>query len=223
MLTHPHMTQPINFDIKVNNLVIKRVDTIKFLGIIIDNRLTWKPHLENIINKISKFTGIFYRIKNCCNVDCLILMYYSLVYPNLMYCSALWGGAYKTYIDKLFVSQKKLIRVITDSNRYDHTAPLFLKHNLLKVHDIISYQTLVFVYKALKIYETDCGFQRHIPVNIQTRNASDLTIPLYKTSHAQQCVLYRGTKLWNNIVSDTKNKSLNTFKIHVKKQLKSSY
>lgn len=47
-----------------------------------------------------------------------------------MYCSALWGGAYKTYIDNLFVEQKKLLTVITKSGRFDHNAPLFSDLNL---------------------------------------------------------------------------------------------
>lgn len=114
------------------------------------------------------------------------------------------------------MSSTSFIRVITNSNRLDHTAPLFRDLQLLKLHDIISYQTLIFVYKSLNIYDIDCGFQQFVPINVQTRNANDLVIPLFKTSHAQQCVTYRGTKLWNETKSSTKTKSLNTFKIHIK-------
>ncbi len=52
---------------------------------------------------------------------------------------------------------------------------------------------------------------------------NNLKIPLRKTSHAQQSVVFRGSKIWNEILLDIKNKPLNSFKIHMKIMLKSKY
>lgn len=93
--------------IKIGNNLLTRVKHIKFLGINIDDRLTWKPHLNQLCNKISQMTGIFYKIRNNLTVDCLKLLYMSIVYPHLLYCSAIWGGAFSTLIDGIFVAQKK--------------------------------------------------------------------------------------------------------------------
>ena len=79
--------------IKIGNNLLTRVKHIKFLGKIIDDRLTWKPHLNQLCNKISQMTGIFYKIRNNLTVDCLKLIYMSIVNPHLLYCSAIWGGS----------------------------------------------------------------------------------------------------------------------------------
>ena len=59
--------------IKIGNNLLTRVKHIKFLGINIDDRLTWKPHLNQLCNKISQMTGIFYKNRNNLTVDCLKL------------------------------------------------------------------------------------------------------------------------------------------------------
>ena len=217
------MTQPNNIEIKINNLLIKKSHEVKFLGITLDCKLTWKSHIEEITNKLCKVNGIIHKIKNACNKKCLLQIYNSLLYPNLIYCCAIWGGAYKTYLNNLTINQKKLIRNLTNSKRLEHTAPLFRELKLLKIVDIISYQSILFVYKSLNIYPLDCGFQHSPQHNIHTRNSNDLTIPLFHTSHAQQSITFRGTKLWNDISTDTKRKSLFTVKRILKENILQSY
>ena len=66
-------------------------------------------------------------------------LYYSLVYPYLIYCNVLWGGTYSTIIDKLFLLQKKIIRIMFNANYQFHTTPLFFQAKILKVADIHEY------------------------------------------------------------------------------------
>ena len=72
-------------------------------------------------SKISVLTSVIYRIRGYYTADCLRQLYMTLVYPHLSYCVATWGGAYKTYIDNLFITQKKLMRIISFQKRFDHT------------------------------------------------------------------------------------------------------
>ena len=65
-------------------------------------------HVDMLISKISLLTGLIYRLRYFLNVDCLRQIYHSLIYPHFLYCSVIWGRAYKTYIDNLFVTQKNL-------------------------------------------------------------------------------------------------------------------
>ena len=208
MLSHSNMTQPHHLVIKIDNLELKQVKEANFFGVIIDNKLNWKSHIENVINKISKITGVVYRIRSLCDTHSMKHIYYSLGYSYLIYCSSIWGGAFKTYIDKLFLSQKKLIRIMSHRRRYDHTEPLFKELKLLKMHDIISYQTATFVYRAMNTYQIDTGFQT-MSHNINTRRANHLKLPSCRTSFAQQNVITRGVKIWNNLTDDTKNKTFN--------------
>ena len=103
------------------------------------------------------------------------------------------GGAFKTYIDSLFIQQKKLVRIMSHSQRYDHTHPFLASLKLLKLPDILYLQTCVFVYGAL-----------HLDRN-NTCNVLTLQLPLCRTSHAQQSIQFRGPKLWNQLPNNLKN------------------
>ena len=85
------MTQPHHLVIKIDNLVLKQVKEAKLLGVIIDNKLNWKSHIENVINKISNVTGVVYRIRNLCDAHSMKHVYYLLGYSYLIYCSSIWG------------------------------------------------------------------------------------------------------------------------------------
>ncbi len=83
-----------------------------FLGTVIDNTFKWKAHIDDVITKVSKLTGIFHIVRNNFSQDNIKLIYTSLVYPYFIYGAALWGGAYPTYIQNLFITQK-LIRIMS--------------------------------------------------------------------------------------------------------------
>ena len=109
-------------------------------------------------------------------------------------------------------------------DRFAHTDPTFRDLQLLKLHDIISYQTVTFVYKCMYVYENNYGFELATHTNVQTRSTTNhLKIPLCKTSHAQSSVIFRGSKLWNETPLDVRNKPLDSFKLQTKLQLKSKY
>ena len=223
MVSHSLMTQPVSIVVKIDNTEILQVTEIKFLGVTIDNKLLWKQHIFDVKNKISKLTGVIYKVRNQITSECLKQIYLSLAYPHLLYCSALWGGAYRTFIETIFISQKKLIRVMYFKGATDHTSPLFSQNKLLKFEDIISLQTLLFVHSAVNSRSSDIGFNFAIN-NIQTRRTNNLIVPLCRTSHTQQGVNYRGSKLWNELPIAIRNiVAKESFKKHVKQRLLLNY
>ena len=155
------MSHPPPINIIIDNLPIQELCEVKFLGITIASNLVWILQIHEIKSKISKLTGILYKIRYSMNTDCLRHKYLSLVYPHLLYCSALWGGAYKTFLDSLFVCQKKLLRTMFNKQQYDHTSPLFKEFKLLKLHDIIYLQAGLFVHGAFHTFPVDGGFQHN--------------------------------------------------------------
>ena len=79
-------------DIKValNNHDLTRVKETVFLGVVLDEHLTWIPHITNVARKISKSVGIMYKASFCLSKNSLATLYYSLVYPYLQYCVSVW-------------------------------------------------------------------------------------------------------------------------------------
>ena len=76
----------------INSVQIERVYEIKFLGVKFDPRLTWKPHIDHIRQKISKSIGIILKTKKKLHSAVMINLYYSFIYPYLNYCNQVWGN-----------------------------------------------------------------------------------------------------------------------------------
>ena len=66
---------------------VECVTRTKFLGVIIDNKLKWNDHITYVKSKISKTIGFFYKMRQYLGRKALVNLYYSLVFPYLIYCS----------------------------------------------------------------------------------------------------------------------------------------
>jgi len=83
------------------------------LGVILDSKRSWKPHIEHIKGKVSKNIGIIYNVKHILDEVSLQLLYITLIVPYLTYCIEVWGKASTSYTERLFLLQKKTIRIVT--------------------------------------------------------------------------------------------------------------
>ena len=113
---------------------------VKYLGIILDSRLTWKIHIDELCKKLGRTVGMLFKIRHQCNKNVLRSLYFSLFGSHLSYGIPVWGSANRALTQKLFVLQKKAIRAITFSDFLAHTSPLFKDANVLKVADLFQYQ-----------------------------------------------------------------------------------
>ena len=91
----------------LNEDVIPRVDCTKFLGVIIDEQLTWKPHIAYIQNKIAKNIGIIFRLSTFMPKHVLRTLYCTLVLPYFSYCNIVWGSTYQSRLKKLCIFAEK--------------------------------------------------------------------------------------------------------------------
>ena len=83
-------------------------------------------------------------------LDCqaLNVLYQSLVEPHMSYCCEIWGSMYQSRFKKIFMLQKKAMRIIYNLNNHDHTSVFFHSSNILKLHDLGTYKTMIILYKA---------------------------------------------------------------------------
>ena len=96
-----------NKKLTINNVVIKRVSEIRFLGIIVDNKLCWKPHINYIKSKISKSIAVLYKVKDFLNQVSLYNLYCSFILPNISYCVEVWGNTYKQILNQTLSFKKE--------------------------------------------------------------------------------------------------------------------
>ena len=127
--------------INVNNIAIDRVSYTKFLGVQIDDKLGWKPHIEYIRKKLSKSVGLLKKARQYLPKDTLRSLYFTFVYPYLTYCIHVWGKTFPTYLDPIVKAHKRIIRIITHTSYKEHTQPLF-KHTGIQKLVILTFLTL---------------------------------------------------------------------------------
>ena len=117
----------INFTI--NNQKINQSDCVKYLGVYLDDRLSWCRHIDYIVTKMSSATGALYKLRPYIPQSALLAVYYSLVYSHLVYGIICWGNTTKMSLSKLQVKQNRIIKLICN-NSYQRTKlkPLYTRN-----------------------------------------------------------------------------------------------
>ena len=117
----PQRRKTLNISIQIDNNAIERLKETVFSGVILDEDLSWKPHILSVSRKISKSIGIIYKSSFCLPKTSLRSLYHSLVYPYLLYCVSVWGSRYQSNLNRIIVLQKKIIRMISIVSFNAHT------------------------------------------------------------------------------------------------------
>ena len=113
----------VYFRITLDGQYIEQAFSVKYLGLMIDNNLSWHDHIEYIVGKISKNINILFKVKSFLNFHSLISLYYALVYPCLTHGSILWANNYEVPLSSIVRLQNKVIRIINDVPLCDHITP----------------------------------------------------------------------------------------------------
>lgn len=186
--------------IKINDRNIQWVDNTSFLGIIIDKNLSWKSHIDHVAIKMAKTIGIMNRVRNVLNKKTLLLLYQTLVGPHLSYCNAIWGNAPVSNLERLFLLQKRAVRIICGLGYLDHTTDQFANLGIFTVHQLNIYVRILFVYKWVTVqlpsvfstyYQTTNSSQYNV------RRSRPLVVPLCNTAHMQRSLRVHSAMIWN--------------------------
>ena len=116
---------------KLGTETIERKTCTKFLGIYIDEKLSWQEHISYCKAKLSNALYAINRIRSFVPIKVLKSVYFALVYPHLMYGITLWGSTYKLHLDKIKIMQKRIVRSIYGAEYNAHTHTLFTE--LIKI------------------------------------------------------------------------------------------
>ena len=149
----------------IGSTPIKRVHSTKFLGVIIDEDLNWIPHIDYLLRKLKSCIGAIRRIKNYIPKSQYSNVYHSLFESHLVYCISVWGGASTIQIEKLFMVQKRCIRMLFGARpefnteicrrvltfdehmnpdySKEHVKPILNTHEILAVRNLYTYHSIV--------------------------------------------------------------------------------
>ena len=118
----------VNFDYMIGNEVVKQVDSIKYLGVIIDKKITWSQQVDKIALKANRVRGFLYRNIKHCSPDVKNRCYKIFIRPILEYASIIWSPYYNKYVNKLEAVQRRMARFVY--NEYGFISVTNLLKNL---------------------------------------------------------------------------------------------
>jgi hypothetical protein len=228
LIFHKKMKNVPRLTLKIDNVIIERVAEFNFLGLTLDEHLTWKCHINKISNKISQCMGILNRLKRFLPMQTKVLIYNSLVLSHLNLGILIWGFK----CEKLTKLQKKVIRILSLSKYNAHTEPLFKRLKLLKICDILKLQELKFYFKyknnKLPHYLQSLPFQPNTETHDHaTRIRHNIHHPMSKHSFAKNCIRSDIPITINNSPNSILDKiythSLQGFSSYIKAHILQSY
>ena len=203
--------------LEIMGVPIKHVKSTRFLGVIIDENLTWQPHIDNLTQKLNCQVGILNRIKDLVPQRFHKDLYYTLFESHLSYCIDVWGGVAPVKLNPLFIVQKRCIRILFgDKEAYlekfntcakcrpfghqvlgdefyckEHTKPLFGELKIMTVHNIYSYRCITAIFKILKFRLPISLYQQF---QLSKRKDTFLLTPTPSTNF-----IYKASVLWNSL------------------------
>ena len=134
---------------KINNHDTERVNTMKFLGVLLDDNLSsWKEHIKYHENKIAKNIGLMYRAKPFFDKESLLALFYSYIHSYLNYANLAWGSTYLTNLKKLCRQQKQAIRIVHNKTKFEHKKELFKSANVLNSYKLNILSIGLFMHRV---------------------------------------------------------------------------
>uniref|UniRef100_A0A1B6LRQ7 Reverse transcriptase domain-containing protein n=2 Tax=Graphocephala atropunctata TaxID=36148 RepID=A0A1B6LRQ7_9HEMI len=176
---------------------ITTVESNKYLGIILDNNLTWEPHLNQLRKKLNSSLFVIRRIKQISNIETALTAYYSLFESHLRYGLVVWGGTSATNLQKIAIIQKRAIRTLKGLNSLDSCRDAFRELRILTAASLYILETILY---AVKSGQARLGDQH----NYNTRHRHHFALDIHHLSLYEKKPSYRGAIFFNCLPEDLK-------------------
>ena len=163
---------------------LEREKVTKFLGVLIDENLSWKQHINDVSTKISKSIGILYKSRGIVKQPLLKPLYFSFIYYHLKYANIAWASTYKSKLEGLYRHQKHAPCIINlPMDRFTHDQPLPHNMKALNIFHINLFHIIFFIFKCKKKITPPIFHNLFTPIpenKYNIRSRGKLTGPFYR-------------------------------------------
>ena len=194
-------------DVYFNGSKLEWVSNIKYLGVVIDNKLSFIPQATEIFKKISKMHGVFYSLSSLVPKTTLVTLYNSLVYPIITQNVLIWGGISTVNLRNIKTTMNNILRCILKVERDHNNIPLvsvnamYKSLNLLQFEDIYKYILLKFLH--LVLYKNPELFNEYfislLPSHTYNTRNVRINLPVVRLEVERHFALFQICKLWNEL------------------------
>ena len=220
------------FTLKFNKITIFESKKLRYLGVILDDKLSWKYHIHELAKKLSRATGVINRLKeNSVPNSALLSVYFAIFQSHLNFGLSVWGQAHEVYLQKIRTIQNKVLRKIANADYDTHITDIYKETNVLKLNDLFKTKIMSLMWDfdhnilptSLNEFFTCAHDHRY-----DTRTAETGMIQLNPNfcTAANKSFAFLGTKMLNEmknnpIYNPTVRKK--TFTSNVKKEYLNNY
>lgn len=182
----------------------------RLLGVILDDGLTWSPHVKYLTKKLASLTFLFRNLREFLSLQVLKMAYFSLFHSHLSYGVALWGNSADAV--KIFRQQKKVIRVIMRAQWRAHCRPFFRQLGVMPLPCVYVYFMLLEIHRVRSSLPVNSDYHSY-----GTRNVASIRPIRFRLEMSSRNSLNLG--LYNHLPLSLRNLSLPKFKSSLKKIL----
>lgn len=174
---------------------IEIVESVKYLGLIVDQHLKWNHHIQYIVKKLRKINYSLYYMRNFVKKEHLLRLYSSWFESTLRFGLIHYGGTYTTILNPIVMCQRHSLRIIFKIKRMDRVSHLFAEQGLLTVRELHVYCLLMYVHKYLFNYQIK-------EVERQTRSTQwiSLCVPNFSKETSRHQLCYLAPKIYNQLI-----------------------
>ena len=205
---------PDEYNIYINGELLDRVGSnkpeqaCKFLGIFIDESLSWKNHITHVCSKIARSLFTIKQVKLFLPLTSLRTLYFSLIQPFISYGILAWGNANQHVLRRLVTIQKRALRTIHNKKYNCHTEPLFKHSKILNISDLYEREVLLFMHDFNKgklplSFMNMFSTNREMNVGYETRQVDQLFIPRSRSRYIDRLPYIMFPTIWNKWYPDS--------------------
>lgn len=210
VIRHPSMAAAVN-RITVDGEELEVVNSIKYLGVMIDHKLDFKENVDYVCKKVAKKVGVLSRLANNITMGARISIYKAIIAPHFDYCSTLLFLSNQSAFDRLQLLQNRAMRAVLKCGKITPIAFMLEALDWMSVKQRVYATTLMFVYKLrrglLPQYLIEMVTFNGDIHEYQTRSRRDFYVTVKKSVKETNSLFNRGLSLFNSLPRDLKDEN----------------
>ena len=207
-----HLKNLPQVSIKVNNNEINRVSHFKYLGVFMDEKLSFDKHVKKTIKLAAHKLSLLRRVRPLLTTTAALQIYKSMILPVIEYGNVLYDTANKGLTSKLQIIQNKSLKVV---HKLPRLTPSSTTHQISKIKPLHYRRHSNLLFTAYK-RSWEQKFRDYREIRTRTFTSRRLLCPNYKKQQTQKSTAYRTAVVWNKLNTTAKDKpTLNHFKRYI--------
>lgn len=205
--------------IQIGSDNINRVQEIRYLGLLIDDRLNWSNHIDYYIkNRIAPIIYATFKLRKIISKPALLQFYHAHLVSHITYLIPIWQSAPEFKLHQLQVIQNRVLKAINFFPRLTPTSSLY--HHLPNIHTIAKIQLVILIFKIkYNLIKNNTTLRQHFDIHSRsTRNQALIYTSPVSSARYHNSALKRGIRIFNSLPLQVREEnSLLKFKNRVKK------